>query len=118
MLNISLRILFEVDRDQLTPQMKQTIAKMASELQRAGIRRIRVEGHTDNVGPRAYNMELAQRRADVVAREFVANGYVDSAVVRRAWAFDYPAAPNDTPEGRALNRRVTIVVDASALAVN
>ena len=117
-LDLSVRILFDVDKIELTAPMRQTLSDMAGELLKVGIRRIRVEGHTDTVGSRAYNLELSRRRAEVVAQEFVRHGFTDATVERKGWAFEYPVASNDTPEGRALNRRVTIVVVATELAAN
>lgn len=115
LLNLAVPILFETDSDQITPDMQETIAKLADDLMRTGIKRIRVEGHTDNVGDRRYNVDLSRRRAESVARSFVASGFPEDGIARRGLAFDYPAAPNSTADGRALNRRVTIVVGVEDL---
>jgi outer membrane protein OmpA-like peptidoglycan-associated protein len=110
MLSLSVPILFEVNRDELKSETRKAVIDLADGLRRAGIDRVRVEGHTDNHGSRDYNVELSRRRAEAVARELVAHGFAEDAVARRAWGYEYPAAPNDTPDGRAMNRRVTIVV--------
>jgi outer membrane protein OmpA-like peptidoglycan-associated protein len=115
LLNLAVPILFETDSDLITPDMTTTIAKIADDLMRTGIKRIRVEGHTDNVGDRRYNIELSRRRADSVARTFVASGFPEDGIARRGLGFDFPAASNATPDGRALNRRVTIVVSVEDL---
>ena len=112
-LSLAVPILFDVDSDELKPGPKHAIADMARELRKVGIERIRVEGHTDNLGSRSYNVELSRRRAEVVAREFVDTGFPDTAIERKGWGFEHPVASNDTPEGRALNRRVAIVVVAA-----
>ena len=112
-LNLAVPILFDVDSDELKPEPKRTIAQMAKQLREVGIERIRIEGHTDNQGTRGYNVELSRRRAEVVAHEFVDNGFRDATIERKAWGFEHPVASNDTPEGRALNRRVAIVVGAA-----
>jgi outer membrane protein OmpA-like peptidoglycan-associated protein len=113
-LSLATPILFNLDSDELQPAQRRSVGDMASELRRIGIQRIRVEGHTDNLGRPGYNVALARRRAEAVAREFVAHGFPDAAIERRAWGSEHPTAPNDTPEGRALNRRVAIVVVAAA----
>lgn len=118
MLNLSVPILFDVDRDELRPQTRKAVADLADALLRVGIRRIRVEGHTDNHGGREHNMDLSRRRAEAVARELALRGFPDEAIVRQAWGFEFPAAPNDTEEGRALNRRVTLVVLPSEIAAD
>jgi outer membrane protein OmpA-like peptidoglycan-associated protein len=110
MLSLSVPILFDSNRDELRPETRKAVSDLADALRRAGVDRIRVEGHTDNHGSRDYNVELSRRRAEAVARALVAQGFAEAAIARRAWGYEYPAAPNDTPDGRALNRRVTIVV--------
>jgi outer membrane protein OmpA-like peptidoglycan-associated protein len=110
MLSLSVPILFDVNRDELKPEMRKAVSDLADGLRRAGIDRVRVEGHTDNYGSREYNVDLSRRRAEAVARELMGQGFAEDAIARRAWGYEYPAAPNDTPDGRALNRRVTIVV--------
>jgi outer membrane protein OmpA-like peptidoglycan-associated protein len=112
-LNLAVPILFDVDSDELKPQPRQAIGDMARKLREVGVERIRIEGHTDNLGSRAHNVELSRRRAEVVAREFIAHGFPDKTIARRGWGFVHPAASNDSPEGRASNRRVAIVVVAS-----
>jgi outer membrane protein OmpA-like peptidoglycan-associated protein len=117
-LSLSVPILFDPNRDELKSETRKAVSDLADALQRAGIRRIRVEGHTDNSGGRDYNIALSRRRADAVAREFAAHGFAEEAIARKAWGFEYPTAPNETPDGRALNRRVTIVVLPTELAAD
>jgi outer membrane protein OmpA-like peptidoglycan-associated protein len=118
MLSLSVPILFELNRDELKLETRKAVGELADSLLRAGIRRVRVEGHTDSHGSRDYNIVLSQRRADAVARELAAHGFAEDAITRQAWGFEYPAAPNETPDGRALNRRVTIVVLPTELAAD
>ncbi|MET0152680.1 MAG: OmpA family protein [Candidatus Binatia bacterium] len=112
-LNLAVPILFDVGSDELKAEPKRAIGDMAVQLRQVGIERIRIEGHTDSLGSRVHNVELSRRRAEVVAREFVAYGFPDEAIVRKGWGFEHPVASNSTPEGRALNRRVAIVVVAA-----
>jgi outer membrane protein OmpA-like peptidoglycan-associated protein len=118
MLSLSVPILFDSNRDELKPETRKAVGDLADSLLRAGIRRVRIEGHTDSYGSRDYNIELSRRRAEAVARELAAHGFAEHAIVRQAWGFEYPAAPNETPDGRALNRRVTIVVLPTELAAD
>lgn len=118
MLSLSVPILFDVNRDELKPDTRKAVGELADALRRAGIERVRVEGHTDSFGNRDYNVALSRRRAEAVARELVAHGFAEEAISRQAWGFEYPAAPNDTADGRALNRRVTIVVSPNEVAAD
>jgi OmpA-OmpF porin, OOP family len=77
-------------------------------------RAIRVEGHTDSVGADDYNKALSTRRAQAVETYLV--GRMDNANAHGFTAVGYgkdkPIAVNDTPQGRAKNRRIDIVLIA------
>ncbi len=103
-------ILFETGTDALEPDDKNAVAKMAKDLLSVGIDHLRIEGHTDNVGPADLNRTLSLRRAEAVASEFGRNGVPVANIVRKGYGFDKPIADNATPQGRAQNRRVTIIV--------
>jgi len=72
------------------------------------IRRIFVDGHTDNVGNKQLNRKISQQRAAAVIDYFKAAGVEDDLLVTRYHGGRYPALTNDSPENRARNRRVTI----------
>lgn len=67
-----------------------------------------IDGHTDSVGTRDDNLELAQKRADEVTRYLVNKGVPEGAIISRWHGERYPVAANDTVKNRAKNRRVTI----------
>jgi outer membrane protein OmpA-like peptidoglycan-associated protein len=69
-----------------------------------------VEGYTDNVGTLEYNQQLSEARATSVGYALVARGVAMNRIRTKGNAFNDPVASNDTPEGRALNRRTEIVV--------
>jgi len=71
---------------------------------------IRVVGHTDNVGSAAYNKTLSQERALAVARILVAYGVSSSRITYSGRGFAEPIASNSSAAGRAMNRRVEIVI--------
>jgi chemotaxis protein MotB len=83
---------------------------------------VRIEGHTDDVpihtGRFASNWELSTTRATEVAKLFITRyGFPPGRLSAAGFAEFHPVASNETPEGRALNRRVDIVVAASPAAV-
>ena len=73
-------------------------------------KRIRVEGHTDNVGNAAYNKDLSGRRAASVVRYLVGKGVAAKRLVAVGYGLEGPIAPNVTALGRAKNRRVVFTV--------
>ena len=70
--------------------------------------KVEVDGHTDNVGPAAYNVNLSERRANSVMKYFVDNGVEAERLTVKGFGLTKPAASNDTKEGRAKNRRVEL----------
>jgi outer membrane protein OmpA-like peptidoglycan-associated protein len=69
-----------------------------------------VEGHTDSQGKVAYNQDLSQRRAQVVRDYLVTRGIAADRVTSQGFGSSRSVADNSSPEGRANNRRVEIVV--------
>jgi outer membrane protein OmpA-like peptidoglycan-associated protein/tetratricopeptide (TPR) repeat protein len=67
-----------------------------------------IEGHTDSRAPAAYNMDLSIRRAASVKDFFVKRGFAASRFSSAGFGLTRPIADNNTEEGRALNRRVSI----------
>jgi outer membrane protein OmpA-like peptidoglycan-associated protein len=74
-----------------------------------------VEGYTDNVGTLDYNQQLSEARATSVGYALVARGVAQDRIRTKGNAFNNPVASNDTPEGRALNRRTEILVRGETL---
>ena len=72
--------------------------------------RVRIEGHSDNVGGQAFNQRLSTGRAEGVRRALVANGITASRLDAKGYGLTRPIATNRTEEGRAQNRRVEFVV--------
>ncbi|MCX7945041.1 MAG: OmpA family protein [Deltaproteobacteria bacterium] len=69
--------------------------------------KVEVQGHTDNVGGRAYNMKLSQARANAVRDHLIkVEGIDPDRLIAKGYGFDVPIASNKTEKGRALNRRV------------
>jgi outer membrane protein OmpA-like peptidoglycan-associated protein len=70
------------------------------------IEKVLIEGHTDNVGSDAYNLDLSQRRAEALVKYLIEKGIAKSRLSAQGFGFHRPIAPNITAMGRALNRRV------------
>lgn len=67
-----------------------------------------VDGHTDSVGARQENFELSRERAEMIMKFLVSRGIPEERIITRWHGERYPVASNQTREGRAQNRRVTI----------
>lgn len=74
------------------------------------VKRIRIEGHTDNRGAKADNQTLSDSRARAVADFLIAQGIDASRVEAVGYGDSRPVAPNLTARGRELNRRVDFIV--------
>lgn len=83
-------------------------AIMARCAEEAGLKAV-IGGHTDSVGDPTANLGLSQRRATAVRREMVARGVPGAALKAVGYGAEVPIADNDSEEGRARNRRTTIV---------
>ena len=71
---------------------------------------IDITGHTDNTGSASLNQQLSESRASSVSRYFQSQSVLSQRILTKGMSFNYPIASNDTPEGRALNRRVEILL--------
>jgi outer membrane protein OmpA-like peptidoglycan-associated protein/flagellar hook assembly protein FlgD len=95
---------------EVTPKGLAIIKRVAEKLKKFRGYKIRVEGHTDNVGSYDYNLKLSKARAESVMRELIKLGIDKDRISAEGFAFDRPIAPNDTEEGRAKNRRVEFLL--------
>jgi outer membrane protein OmpA-like peptidoglycan-associated protein len=74
--------------------------------------RIEVQGHTDNVGDMERNMVLSNDRAATVVEYLAGQGIAKARLAGKGYGPTQPVATNDTPDGRALNRRTSFVIMA------
>ena len=108
--NMPQDLLFAVDSASLRPDLRRDLSAVSSSLLRYPNSRIEVIGHTDNTGSAAYNQDLSQRRAVAVATVLRENGVPGGRIAAYGRGEDQPIASNLTPEGRAKNRRVEIII--------
>lgn len=74
---------------------------------------VRVEGHTDDTGSQDANLRLSRRRAETMAQLLEPKlGVPEGTIATEGFGPDKPVALNSTPEGRALNRRIDVVIGA------
>ena len=99
---------FDFDKSSVKPAGRQALQAMMNQAKGADLEQIRVEGHTDAIGPAPYNQGLSERRADAVKRVLVELGAPPSKIVTEGHGETKPIADNKTREGRAQNRRVVV----------
>ena len=101
-------VLFAFDSAELSPGFKEILGRLAQYLNREkGFKTLIVEGHTDSVGPEAYNQNLSQRRAESVVRHLVDVEKISPDKISGAgFGESRPVADNSNYQGRAKNRRV------------
>ncbi|EXR34433.1 MULTISPECIES: outer membrane protein Omp38 [Acinetobacter] len=117
-LNMELRVFFDTNKSNIKDQYKPEIAKVAEKLTEYPNATARIEGHTDNTGPRKLNERLSLARANSVKSALVNEYNVDaSRLSTQGFAWDQPIADNKTKEGRAMNRRVFATITGSRTVV-
>ncbi len=106
-------ILFDFDKAALKDVAKSNIQSLAASLNQYPGTDIKIIGHTDSRGTEEYNLGLSERRAAAVKAYAVTQGVPASRLVTVGRGYAEPIADNDTDSGRALNRRVEIVIVAN-----
>ncbi|MDP2310182.1 MAG: OmpA family protein [Pseudomonadota bacterium] len=115
-ITLSGSVLFRSDESTLLPEAQTRLGQVTDALLATKERNILIEGHTDSQGSDGDNLGLSQRRAEAVRAFLTQRGY-DAARIRAVGIGETrPVADNASPEGRANNRRVEIIVEPSAVA--
>ncbi|WP_201556694.1 OmpA family protein [Psychrobacter sp. 72-O-c] len=111
-LKMELRVFFDNDKSAIKTQYQPEIAKVAEKMREYPNSTARVEGHASKTGPSArYNQRLSEARA-VAVKSMLTNefGIAPNRLSTIGYGYDRPIAPNDTEEGRAMNRRVYAII--------
>ncbi|BBO74118.1 hypothetical protein DSCW_15350 [Desulfosarcina widdelii] len=100
---------FETAKANIQPSSYGILDEIAAALAANPQLKVAVEGHTDNTGARAFNMDLSQKRAQSVVDYLVKKGVSPDRLSAKGYGPDRPIADNGTRVGRAKNRRVQFV---------
>ncbi len=106
-------VLFSVGESKLLPNARQRLQQVANALKLKPDSKITIEGYTDSQGPSSLNQRLSEERADSVRDYLVSRGIDADRINTEGFGESRPIASNSNPEGRAMNRRVEIVVKPS-----
>jgi len=110
-LTLSGSLLFPSNKATLLPAAQERLNDLSRVLMTAEERRIRIEGFTDSRGSENANLKLSQRRAEAVRSYLISRGYKADRVRAEGKGAAQPLASNDAADGRAINRRVEIVLE-------
>ncbi len=100
---------FDLGQRQLTTQQIDTLSALYTYIRAdKNIKKILIDGYTDNIGSKVANLTIAKQRADLVAKALKKSGVEAARIEIRSHGSRYPIANNSTLEGQAKNRRVTL----------
>jgi outer membrane protein OmpA-like peptidoglycan-associated protein len=113
------KVFFKLDKDVIEKRSFAVLSNVAQVINaHPEIKKLRVEGHTDNRGKLKHNMELSQRRAEAVVHYLVGKGVAAQRLTAKGFGPTVPIDSNKTNDGRANNRRVEFnAVDMSSSTV-
>lgn len=104
-------IFFEFDSVAFRPESEPVVDQVAAALAaHPEIRKVRIEGHTDDSGTERYNQGLSQRRAEAVRQALVRRGVAPSRLETAGYGPSRPLVPNTSEENRQRNRRVEFLI--------
>lgn len=98
-------VFFKIDSYELLPESMSELDRLVALLKSNPTIQIALEGHTDNVGSEQYNLNLSEDRAHEVHHYLVNKGIASERISYKGYGFSRPVSENDSPEGRAMNRR-------------
>jgi OmpA-OmpF porin, OOP family len=103
-------VTFDVNSANLTGQSMPVLNELAAGLKKYPRLRVELQGHTDNSGADAYNLTLSQKRANSVREYLLQQGVPGAQLSAKGYGESQPIESNTTPDGRAKNRRVVMLV--------
>ncbi len=103
-------IFYETDSYELKSESRYELDKVVKFMKTNPNIKIEISGHTDNIGTASYNQTLSENRAKSVIQYLTSNGIISSRLSYKGYGFSLPIDTNNTPEGRANNRRTELKV--------
>lgn len=104
-------LLFAFDSFELSEDAKGILDKLIPVIEDVPDTKLKIIGHTDNIGGKSYNDNLSLNRAKSVAFYLSAGGIDRNSIIEQGKGFSQPVADNTTEQGRAKNRRVEIFIN-------
>jgi outer membrane protein OmpA-like peptidoglycan-associated protein len=105
-------ILFDFDRADIKNRNRAVLDRIITRIKEVPTAKVSIVGHTDTIGKEAYNINLSNRRAKAAFEMIVTGGGINSDNISYEGAGPHnPLFDNQLPEGRALNRTVTVTLE-------
>jgi len=105
-------ILFDFNRADIKDRNRAVLDRIVARIKEVPTAEVSIVGHTDTIGKEAYNVDLSKRRAKAAFEMIVAGGGINSGNISYEGAGPHnPLFNNQLPEGRALNRTVTVTLE-------
>ena len=104
------KLLFGFDQSDIQAAQKPALEALSKQLQQYNLNKIKVVGHTDNIGDPSYNQTLSEKRASTVSQIFIETGFKTQNIQSMGRGASQPLVENSSEENRALNRRVNIII--------
>lgn len=104
------RLLFDFDQAEIKDQNRDAVIHLSQQLQKYHLTKVKIVGHTDDVGAASYNTTLSEKRAQSVANIFISQHFNPSNIQIIGKGAEQPIKNNDSEENRAENRRVSVII--------
>jgi outer membrane protein OmpA-like peptidoglycan-associated protein len=104
-------VLFDLNKSEINPKYIKNLNNLTNLLKIRNNIEVSINGHTDNTGSNNYNLRLSLERAKSVKKFLVKSGIDQRRLFVNGYGKNRPIAPNDTEEGRTLNRRIEVVIN-------
>jgi outer membrane protein OmpA-like peptidoglycan-associated protein len=112
-------IQFPVGKSVILPQNYALLSKVQQTIRTLGEVDVVIEGHTDSTGSTQLNEHLSEQRADAVRQYLVANETLPyDKIIAVGYGSIRPIASNKTAKGRAMNRRIDLIITPHSTTVN
>lgn len=103
-------LLFEFNDYQIPHQTKDKITHLSAQLLKYDLQKLKIIGHTDDIGTADYNIKLSEKRAETIKQLFLEQGFKDQNIMIIGRGSSQPLIENSNEENRAINRRVNIII--------
>ena len=110
-------VLFDTGKYTLKSDAREKLARLSGIILSHPGLNLQVEGYTDSTGSDAFNQKLSEQRSNTVREFLLTQGLNPQTITTVGYGKGYPVASNDTSSGRAMNRRVEMVVSGEVIGV-